>query len=348
MNRHEMIYFASIDRSANSTTDTATCRVTMETIESILGFWQDSSRTLCWDCLFVTPVWLRLWWTVFQSGPIPRFPAVWREGELLGFAPLVIKGETATFIGSPDVCDYLDMVVQPGSPDLFVEVLLEHLVEQGVRRLDLQPVRRDSKIVASLGRFLRLKGWAYTCIDEDVSLEMKLPGTWDAFLHGLSAKDRHEIRRKLRRLHKAGNIRLRVVDKPDAVGREMEAFLRLFHMSRRDKSLFMTETMASFFRKLAVEMAALNIMKLMFLDVNEDTAASVMCFDYGESLYLYNNGYDPRYLPLSPGLMSKVMSIRYAVENGKSEYSFLKGSETYKYRLGGKPIAICRCEARLG
>ncbi len=75
--------------------------------------------------------------------------------------------------------------------------------------------------------------------------------------------------------------------------------------------------------------------------------ATVMCFDYNNTVYLYNSGYDPPHSYLSVGLLSKVLSIKDSIERGRKRYDFLKGAEEYKYRLGGKEIPIYCCSIAL-
>ncbi|NLI82420.1 MAG: GNAT family N-acetyltransferase [Deltaproteobacteria bacterium] len=320
-----------------------THRVTWECLDDLFHLWRSALHPLRWDCLFTTPVWLRVWWESFQTGPPPPLPVVWRRKEILGIAPLVLKEDSAVLMGSGDVSDFLDIIPRCGCEDLFLQILVGHLAEKGIRRFSLGPVLKDSHLYMSLQRLEQSDGLSSACTEENVSLEMELPATWDDFLAGLSGKERHEIRRKWRRLQRAGAARLRVVEEPGDMAVEMDTFLHLFHISRKDKSLFMTETMEGFFRKLAREFAELHMLKLMFLDLAERPVAAVMCFDDGECLHLYNSGYDPDYQSLSVGLMCKVMSIRHAIRQGRKKYDFLKGSEPYKFRLGGMPVEICRC-----
>ncbi len=47
------------------------------------------------------------------------------------------------------------------------------------------------------------------------------------------------------------------------------------------------------------------------------------------------------------GLMSKVLSLKAAIEEGLRTYNLLKGDETYKTRLGGKTIPLSRCQVTL-
>ena len=110
----------------------------------------------------------------------------------------------------------------------------------------------------------------------------------------------------------------------------------------------MTDQMAMYFRSLAETMARENLLKLYFLDLDGTPAAAVMCFDYDSTIYLYNNGYDGRFSSLSVGLLSKVLTIKESIQRGKKKYDFLKGTEDYKHRLGGKPVPLYRCQVRLG
>ena len=321
--------------------------VTEETFESLTSYWVEPNYALEWDCLFVLPGWLEVWWNVFGSESSSYLSAVRHGDELIGIAPLVVEGEEARFLGDPDVCDYQDFVVAPGRSQEFSEILLDHLKKQGITRLDLKPIRADSKVFRDFVGVVKGLGCEVSLEAEDVTLELALPTTWDQFLGILSGKQRHEIRRKLRRLHEAGEIEYRLVEDLKEVVDEMETFLALFGLSRSDKATFMTSQMALYFRSLAETMARANLLKLFFLDLDATPTAAVMCFDYNSTMHLYNNGYDGRFSSLSVGLLSKVISIKESIMIGIKKYDFLKGAEEYKHRLGGMPAPLYRCQVEL-
>jgi CelD/BcsL family acetyltransferase involved in cellulose biosynthesis len=283
----------------------------------------------------------------FGSGRHPYLLSVGQRDDLVGIAPLLVDGEQVRLVGDRDVCDYLDFVVAPGREEEFSRILLGHLRGVGIALLDLGAVRVDSSVMTGLVPVAKKLGYEVTAHPEEVTLEMPLPATWDAFLLTLSGKERHEIRRKLRRLAEAGPVRYRLVEGRDEVDREMETFLTLFAMNRTDKAVFMTGSMASFFRSLARSMAAENMVRLFFLDVDGIAAAAVMCFDYNATVYLYNNAYDEQFRAFSVGLLCKVFSIRDSIERRRRAYDFLKGGEAYKYRLGGTPVRLYRCRVAL-
>ncbi len=266
---------------------------------------------------------------------------------MIGIAPLMVQGETACFMGDPNVCDYVDFVVDPKRAQGFYSILVGHLRQQGLNRLDLGPLRPDSTVLTHLSRLAKELEGEVSCEQEDVTSQLELPGSWDEFLRALAGKQRHEIRRKLRRLDEAGKTSYRLVESSEELEKEMATFLRLFRSNRPDKAAFMTEQMASFFHSLVGGMAKDQILKLFFLDLDTLPVAAVMCFDYNSTTYLYNNGYDQRYSPMSVGLISKVLNIRASIERGMKRYDFLRGGEDYKSRLGGKRVPLYRCRVRL-
>ncbi len=175
-------------------------------------------------------------------------------------------------------------------------------------------------------------------------MELDLPSTWDEYLAMLDRKQRHEVRRKLRRLEAAGNVDYHVVEDSAAVHEVMDIFLKLFSESREDKATFMTAQMESFFRSLADSMAEAGLLKVGILELDTLPVAMVMCFDYNNCVYLYNSGYDPQYRSLSVGLLSKVLHIKDSIQRGRKRFDFLKGGEPYKYHLGGRDTPLHSCQ----
>jgi CelD/BcsL family acetyltransferase involved in cellulose biosynthesis len=321
--------------------------VTVETFNSVSSYWLDTGLSLKWDCLFVLPPWMKAWWQAFGTNLTSYFCVVRCRQEIIGIAPLLLEGGEARIIGDVEVCDYLDFIAAPGREKEFFRMLFLHLREEGITRLDLRPLHANSTLLTVLVSMIEELGCEISIDEEDVSLELDLPETWEGFLGILTGKERHEIRRKLRRLHEAAEINFKVVDDVEAVEKSMETFLELFNMNRPDKAEFMTDRMTFYFRQLAKEMAEARILKLFFLELDTVPAAATMCFDYKETRYLYNNGYDSRYRALSVGLLSKVLSIEDSIRCGKKKYDFLKGAEIYKSRLGGKPINVQGCRIEL-
>jgi CelD/BcsL family acetyltransferase involved in cellulose biosynthesis len=318
-----------------------------ESFERLESFFLNNKSNLDWNCLFVLPLWLKTWWDTFGENHDPEILAGYRQGKLIGIAPLRIQEKTAQFIGGENVCDYQDMIVASNHHHEFLKAILTHLKKRGIRFLQLGTLRPDSISLTQLPNLAKQIG--YTVVRNQVafSYEIILPRTWESYLQMLAGKQRHEIRRKLRRLNETGHVQFRVLERLDEISEAMDTFFSLFKASRPDKSEFLTEHMVSFFRLLAQRTAQQGFLRMSFLDIDQVPAASVMCFDYNDKIFLYNNGYNPQFSNLSPGFLSKVYSIRDSIEQGKLRYDLLKGDEGYKKRLGSTPVPLYHLEIDL-
>ncbi|MCP4624173.1 MAG: GNAT family N-acetyltransferase [bacterium] len=320
--------------------------VKQENFDTLSSIRQNSKHPLKWGCLFVLPEWLEVWWTAFGNDAKLNILSVGQQGEILGLAPLQVKGNSASFIGGTNVCDYLDFIVTADKEPVFFKALLDHLDHQGIEHLDLCLLRPDSTVLSNLVNVAENRGCEIMTGNEDISLELNLPATWEKYLSMLKGKQRHEVKRKFRRLYEAGDVTFRIVEDPKEISEQLPTFFDLFKLSSDEKAHFMTDQMISFFRALAIALAKPKILRLYILELNAVPVAVSMCFDFNGALHLYNSGFDPRFRALSVGLLCKVLSIKDAIKNGRKKYDFLKGAETYKYRLGGRevPLAGCRID----
>jgi len=319
-----------------------------ETLASLAEYWQSSEHALEWRCPFVLPPWLSAWWPLADRDWSSYILSVYHQGQLAGIAPLMRKGREAHLIGDADVCDHLDVVIAPLHASAFCRHLLDGLARDGVRRLVLSPVRQDSAVMTHLMPMAEAWGARVRCDHQTQLFAMTLPDSWEAYLQGLSGKERHEIRRKFRRLDQAGRVALRCIGHGSELPAAMQAFLTLFRANRTDKANFMTDTMMAFFLRLAENLAAADLLKLYFLDLDSRPIAAALCIDDRSTVYLYNNGYDAAFRSLSIGVLSKVLTIKASIDDGRQTYDFLKGSEAYKKRLGGKPVNVLGCSLELG
>jgi CelD/BcsL family acetyltransferase involved in cellulose biosynthesis len=317
--------------------------VSQDSLEGLSARWTDPKQKLDWPCVFVLPAWMSVWTESFGGGAPLFVRTVLQDGDIVGIAPLMLREGAALFIGDTDVCDYQDFIVAPGREKDFCGALLDDLKENGVGKLDLAHVRPDSTVMTALAPLAEARGHDVELTREAVSYEMDLPPTFDEYLESLTAKQRHEVRRKLRRMSESGVIEYCSVADGAAVPAAMDTFFRMFVESRQDKADFMTERMRSFFRRVAAAMADIGLLKLGVLELDNRPVAQIMCFDFNNGIYLYNSGYDPDYTSLSAGLLSKVLAIKNSIEQGKSRFDFLKGAEVYKGHLGGREVPLSRC-----
>ena len=310
--------------------------IPMQSFEQFLPEWEDLLRVSPVGSIYLTPQWQRIWWDYFGDDRELAGFYVHESGSLMAVASLSKQGSEVTFTGSSETFDYNDFLVRPGFEDMFFPRLLSVLDLKGVKCITLCSLQEKSPTLMYLPDVASKHGFAVTVTEEDVVPGLDLPETWDEYLAQLSKKDRHELRRKFRRLEALDNWNWYCLQSDAEIEGRLDDFLRLMRMSAPEKEEYMTDERERFFRSMSIEMARLGLAKLFFLDINGISVATSLCFDYGLSRLLYNSGYDPEMSFYSVGLLMNAICLRDAIQRGEVYFDFLRGSEPYKYHLGGK------------
>jgi CelD/BcsL family acetyltransferase involved in cellulose biosynthesis len=209
--------------------------------------------------------------------------------------------------------------------------------------MELCNIRASSPTLSVFRELAGRRGYRTAVEREDVCPVIRLPGDWEAYLASLAKKERHEIRRKMRKAETEADTRWYIVDAGRDLPGEMETFIELHQRSRREKGDFMNAPMQGFFHAIAQALFPPGWFQLAFIEINGEKAASILNFDYGTSILVYNSGYDPdRYAGLSPGIVLLSYTIQHAIAQGRTEFDFLRGDEEYKYRFGARDTEIFR------
>lgn len=312
--------------------------ISLDTLDTVEQYWLEGRGGFTWECPFILPPWLKAWWSVFAKEYDLMVCTGRYKGQLVGIAPLMAKGDRVWIMGDRDTCDYGTIIFNPQYGHEFMSSLLSYLSQRGIKRFDIKS-REDSSLSVLL-KNINLPGVDIKYCISDRTYGIHLPATWDAYLDRLSGKHRHEIRRKMRRLYEAGNVKVSILSRPEECNSFMETFIQLFRSNIPAKKAFMTPEKALFFKRLVYYTSRFDLPRMVILHLNEKPVAATLCFDLGGHLYLYNNGYDMNFSHLSVGLMVKVFTIKHAIEGGKRYFDFLRGDEKYKQYLGGIPSSL--------
>ena len=294
------------------------------------------------NTVFLMPQWQEIWWDAFRNGrEMAGFYLRQPEG-VTAIASLARQGRALSFVGNSETFDYNDFMIRPGGEADFFAALLGWLERENWEALELPSLIETSPTLEYLPDLARQQGYAVEISPEDVTPGLALPSTWEEYLAGLSKKNRHELRRKLRRLEAVENWRWYSVREPAAVSDRLDDFLTLMRQSDPEKAAYMTPEREAFFRRVAQRTAELDLLRLYFLELDGQDVAASLCFDYNGTRFLYNSGYNPEYGYYSVGLLLNALCLREAIELGQGYFDFLRGPESYKYHLGGQDRNIYR------
>ena len=318
----------------------------IQSFQEIQVEWEELLAACPVNTLYLTPQWQEVWWDTFSNGKqMAGFYLREPEG-IMAIASLARQDDSFSLMGNPETFDYNDFLVRPGYEPTFFPKLLKSLDDEGFHTLQLYSLMESSPTLAHLPDLARQKGYSVEITQEDVAPGLELPSTWDEYLAGLSRKDRHELRRKLRRLEGLEDWGWHCFSDEEEIARRLDDFLRLMRLSSPEKSEYMTGEREDFFRRITRRTAQLGLIKLYFLEIEGAWVAASICFDYGPSRLLYNSGYDPEYSYYSVGLLLNALCLRDAIEQNKQYFDFLRGSEPYKYHLGGQDRSIYQMVVR--
>lgn len=292
--------------------------------------------------IFLSPIFLLNWLESYGHGQLLSY-AFFESDKLIGLAPLFICSDEnkLKFIGCKDVSDYLDFIIKPKYQDQVFTLLNRELTSIKIDQVELCSIPETSATLTNFKQLMIGNGWEVTQKMQDVCPIIDLPATWQEYLQSLERKQRHEIKRKWKKLANEQQLIFEVITDPGQVKIGIQDFIALHQKSSVDKNRFWNAEHLQFFTNLSVDLAKHNWLKLYFARVNDERVASMLIFDYNNNYYLYNSGFDPeKYANYSVGNVLTAFTVKDAIENHKKFYDFLRGNEVYKYRFGAKDTKI--------
>jgi CelD/BcsL family acetyltransferase involved in cellulose biosynthesis len=319
--------------------------ITSESFEQLEAEWIALHPAIPGATPFTHPAFISAWLRHFTPQFPPIFLGIRDEERLVGVATFEPGPRVARQLGDPNVCDYSGPIALPGYEAGVAAGIVEWLIEDLTTGLELWGIAEDSLMRAAMREGAAHFGWPIADEHEAFCPYLDLPADFDSYVASLPKHDRHELRRKIRNLEAAGEVRFDSVTEPEGVRAGMDRFLELMRISRDDKDVFLTPAMEAFFRDLAPSMAAAGMARLSTLWLDGQSVAMLLSFEDADTVYLYNSGFDPAESHLAVGLLSKAYAIEDAIRCGKHRFDFLRGEEVYKRHLGGVPREVLRVYA---
>jgi CelD/BcsL family acetyltransferase involved in cellulose biosynthesis len=314
------------------------------------GEWNDLLIRSNSNRIFSTWEWQSTWWTAYHPGELWVITCRDDANRLVGLAPWFIDtsekyGRVVRPIGCVEVTDYLDIIVDRNSTQLVFEALSDFALtnKQLFDIINLCNLPEASPTYEQFATALNVHGFEVTLTQQEVCPVIHLPSTWEGYFELLDKKQRHEVRRKLRRAEGAPEkIEWYIVGEQHNLNEEIEKFLHLMAASQYEKAKFLEDQQNMAFFKAIVPIIFKNHwLQLSFLVINDEPASAYLNFVYGDSVQVYNSGLVPdKYGHLSAGIILLAHNIRTAIENGYKIFDFLRGNEIYKFRMGGQETKV--------
>lgn len=300
--------------------------------EDLMPLWEKALEKERDQYPFFTFAWHTHWAEHFGTD---EHLSVFADPDTHVIIPLSIRDGVAHFTGGEEIADYLDAIGTDEKKALAWKSILPTLTAQGAAKLLLRNVPEGS---GTLAYFRSVSGAVIS--QEDVTPTIALPSSFDAYLESLDRKDRHELKRKMKKFE--AEHQLLTFHPRNGSAIDMNFLIQLMKHDD-DKRTFLTPDMTEFFSDLP---RVFNGPLWQFVLTQENRiVACTVAFHADNSLLLYNSGFDPKYP--GAGWYIKVKTIAWAIEQGLTTYNLLQGNERYKYDLGAKDSLVYRIELPL-
>lgn len=292
---------------------------------------------------FQTWEWNEAWWRHFGARKWLRLLVFHADNRLVGIAPLYASFHLGTplrrlaWVGTGQ-SDYLGPLALPGYEEAVTQTLL-HTMETGLRgwdMADLQQLPPDAPFLNTLPR-----PWASQPAEHQSLLPMEpcpylaLPADWETLTAKLGKKMRSNLGyydRLLVRTFPDAELSLADENTLDA---GMTALFAL-HQSRWNArwlpGVLGNKRVQAFHREVAARFLEKGWLRLHLLRAEGEIRAALYCFSLSGRTFYYLGGFAPEYSKYSLGTLLNAQAIRQAIAENHSEFDFLRGNESYKYR----------------
>jgi CelD/BcsL family acetyltransferase involved in cellulose biosynthesis len=304
---------------------------------------RDEWRNLQRQCPDATPYqsweWCDAWWRHFGSRKRPRI-ILFRSssGQLIGIAPLYVSWHLGTpvrrlaWIGT-GASDYLEPLAHPVLGAEVGKALLSYIQADltGWDIADLQQLRPCASLLEAVSpavahrALMRMEPCPF----------LTLPGSWEEFTGRLGKKMRSNLGYYERLLYKSFPDARHIIADSSSLQEGMTALFEL-HQSRWNArwlpGVLGSRRTQAFHRDVAERFLENGWLRLHLIYADGALLSALYCFRVGSRTLYYLGGFSPNYAKYSLGTVLTAMAIRHAIEEGCTEFDFLRGNEEYKYR----------------
>jgi CelD/BcsL family acetyltransferase involved in cellulose biosynthesis len=306
------------------------------------------SALLAWcdrATIFQSWEWNEAWWRHFGSDKRLRLLQVRDHGRLVGLAPFCISRYPGTplrrlmFVGT-GLSDYLDILAPTDRACEVRTAITQYLTTlRECDLVDLQDLHPTAVLRQALQSTPLPPALAHTheliWVDQEPTLSIALPPTWEAYLARLGKKMRRNVPYYFRLLQR----RCQEVEVRSAGHAELpEVMNALFELHqkrwqrRQHRGHLGSQQMQAFHREVAERFLHRNWLRLQYIRVGGRIIAIEYSFRFRDHWANYLAGFDPdpEWQRYSIGTVMTAEVIRHAIAEGCQVVDFLRGKEPYK------------------
>ncbi|MBN8905944.1 MAG: GNAT family N-acetyltransferase [Rhodospirillales bacterium] len=320
---------------------TIECVTTLDRLAAIDGAWQGLWQRTGAD-IFQHHAWLSAWAAdaVARRAAGLRIMLAWEDERLVAILPLAIgakRGLRVLHWAGQDFSDYCDALVDPDAPwPAALVALWDAALQKGgidvVQMRQVRPDARARRILLQDGNGLHVEDRHERCL----RIDCEWPNG-DAYFRSLNKKGRNNHTRGKRLIEEIGGpVRFRCLDPAEDHTASLDRLIALQRawLQATDPHSSLLGEEADLLRSLLQTAITTGLGRLFVLEADGKMVTGSLNFLYETKLQAYFTAYDPAFDRASPGTILIVEYAKWAFDRGLRQVDFLRGDETFKFRLG--------------
>ena len=212
-----------------------------------------------------------------------------------------------SFVGHADLVDYRSPMGDPTAVATAMAVALDEMPSGTEILFDSLP----EEAAAPVSKAMAEVGMDAEPSEHTVAAVLALPADPETWLGQLGKKERHELRRKVRRFE--ATLGPATLERYLGRGAGFDAFVELHRRAAGAKGRFLDDAMTEFFGDLAGAGFQVDL-----LTAGGRPVAGAFSFEDEDAYYLYNSAYEPDEAAASPGVMLLWCLVHRAIEDGRT------------------------------
>ena len=299
------------------------------------------------DTVFLTWEWLTAWWRAYGKNGELYILRVIDDDETIGLAPFYRKTiskygfsfQVLALIGDGSAdSDYLDWISEQGDEEIVARSLINFLVAN-TRFWDiilLNEIPETSLHHSFLRNLAQDKGWYYAHTIVPCAY-VNLPSDWETYLRSLKPRMRTKVRSLMKHFEQIPNVRFDLCTHPDQIESRLQSLFAL-HTDRwrkvGEQGVFGSEAKQQFYLNMSKLFLSQGWLRFYSLAVDCNYLAHQFCFQYKQTIFLLQEGFDPKWDAHAPGNVLRAHVLRDSIQRDLLIYDFLAGVTPHKLSWG--------------
>lgn len=296
------------------------------------------------DNVFLRHEWFDVWWQAFGAEKKMLILLYYRNQKILGIAPLMsfrdsykrIPYKRLGFIEDPNAPS-MNFIVKQGEGQKAIQAFLEYLQHKKEKWhvSVLTKIPKSTPTIAICRSLFDTRSIKYIVRNGQNSPYIPINSDWETFLKTTSAKFRKQLRNKINKLYKAGEVKFDVCRD---VGINREHLNDALSVSSRSwkhqegTSMTSTHQREKFFELLSNVASKNGWLRIWLLKLNGKSIATEYHLEYKGKTHAMRGDFDESYASISPGSILEAHIIEQCFKNGVLEYDFCGLPFGYKMR----------------